>query len=251
MPYSFSTGVISPLAEPPNVLSQAQPIFGPVLRLPHTVPVAFEITRERDWFPESLCCTGEGKQGGCEHHQAGSSTGLDPLMPGVGWKTLQTPILTSPESSSSTPLEQREAEGKGLTTSCLWDLQRGECVLFPWEQGWELKASGFAKAQEEVRMSSQACWRAASLPLPISSYPKYFHLSFFLPPHSPASSWYAGHTGCRGAAVGVVGERMEGQTPGQPLIYALPPSFTGAQRRGKGGLGHSWEGEGGCCINQK
>lgn len=38
----------------------------------------------------------------------------------------------------------------GLTTSCLWDLQRGECVPFPWEQGWELKASGFAKVQEEV-----------------------------------------------------------------------------------------------------
>lgn len=71
----------------------------------------------------------------------------------------------------------------GLTTSWLWDLQRGECVLFPWEQGWELKASGFAKAQEEVRMSSQACWRAASLPLPISSYPKYFHLSSS--PHTP------------------------------------------------------------------
>lgn len=64
MPYSFSTGAISPLAESQDVFGQAQPIFVPVLQVPHIVPVAFEITREI-WFPESLCGTGEGKRGGC------------------------------------------------------------------------------------------------------------------------------------------------------------------------------------------
>lgn len=62
MPCSFSTGAISPLAESQDVFGQAQPIFVPVLRVPHTVPVAFEITMQF-WFPESLCGTGEGKWG--------------------------------------------------------------------------------------------------------------------------------------------------------------------------------------------
>lgn len=78
MPCCFSTGVIPPLAEPPDVLGQAQLIFA--VSPPHC---AFEIGKRAGvlWFPESLSCTGEGKQGGCgEHYQAGSSIGLDPLM---------------------------------------------------------------------------------------------------------------------------------------------------------------------------
>lgn len=63
----------------------------------------------------------------------------------------------------------------GLTTSCLW----GEGGVFPRELGWELKASRLAKAQEEVRMSSQACWQAAPALCPSSPILNVFIL---LPP---------------------------------------------------------------------
>lgn len=59
--------------------------------------------------------------------------------------------------------------------------------LSPGSRAGNSKPRGLPKSRRRYGESSQACWRAASLPLPISSYPKYFHLSSS--PHP--SSWYA------------------------------------------------------------
>lgn len=109
----------------------------------------------------------------------------------------------------------------------------------PRELGWELKALGFAKAQEEVGMSSQACWRAASLPLPISSYPKCFHPSSSshppqFPPRMPVlfTGW-----GCGVLYGGCCGKEDGGTDPGTDPNLRSPSGFLpGAEEREEGGV---------------
>lgn len=137
-----------------------------------------------------------------------------------------------------------------------WQRQRGLCVrlFFP----WELKASGFAKAQEEVRMSSQACRWAASLPLPISSYPKCFHPSFSSHPSQlPPRTWVllAGR-GCRlfwGDVRGCCGREDRVTDLGTDSDLCSPSNFALEAEEREGGVGEfgtllGREGE--CCIKQ-
>lgn len=137
----------------------------------------------------------------------------------------------------------------GLTMSLFWSLQRlgGRggvvVVLFLWGPGLGTQSLGVCQSPGGGRDEFPGFLADCLPPSAHLLLPKTFSSSFLLPP-SLASSLYASPVcwpwiwGVVGVLGGVVGRRMEGQTPICAFLPTFPPWCRG---EGRGGLGNGRE----------
>lgn len=232
MPHSFFIGMISP---PPGTRwARLSPFLG------------LCCGDEAGVVPSILVLHWGRKAGGLWRAPPGRQQHrVRPLHARREWIDLcKSPFLISlTDSCSSPPLEQWEAEGMGLTMSCLWDLQRGGGGMLP-----PLTPPGAGPGTQSLRVCQSPGGGRDEFPgLLAGCLPPSAHLllsqmfsSFFLLPPSMASSSYAspvcggaGDVGCRRGVGGCCGREDGGTDPG-PCSPDFPPD---AEEREEGAFG--------------